>query len=177
MRVRKLTDFEIRGPIEVPHQKAPGGSGKLIDKSGVKSFWGKPESAKIAQKQGCYIFALRAAKGYVPWYVGKATKSMKQECFTTEKLNKYNSVLFKGQKGTPVLFFVERPGSRKYAPKTVIGSMERELIQDAYRRNSDLVNVQNTKNLPAWTIKGVFQSAQGKPSMIATVFGKMMGLK
>lgn len=177
MTVRRLTDFEISGPIEVPCQKASSGSGKFIDKAGVKGFWGKPESAKIAQKQGCLVFALRAAKGYVPWYVGKATNAMSQECFTVDKLYKYNSVLFKARKGTPVLFFVVRPGSRQVAPKPVIRSMERQLIQDAYRRNSDLINVQNTKNLPAWTIKGVFQSAVGKPTKIQTAFGKMMGLK
>ena len=177
MTVKRLTDFEIRRPIEIPCPKARSGSGKFIDKAEVKSFWGQPGSAEIAKKQGCYVFALRAAKRYVPWYVGKATKSMKHECFTKDKLHKYNSVLAKGLKGTPVLFFVVRRGSPKKAPKAVIGSMERQLTQDAYRRNSDLVNVQNTKNLPAWTIKGVFQRSPGKPTTIEMAFAKMMGLK
>ena len=58
----------------------PCGSAKQIGKVEKEAFLKTLDSLNLSTKQGRYIFALRAAKGYCPWYVGKATKSMRQEC-------------------------------------------------------------------------------------------------
>ena len=53
----------------------------------------------------------------MPWYVGKATKTFLQECFTDRNLRKYDKVLVE-RKGTPILFLLARrtpgEGSERY---------------------------------------------------------------
>ncbi|QYY36868.1 hypothetical protein [Ruficoccus sp. ZRK36] len=129
----------------------------------------------MAGKQGCYVFALKAGRGHKPWYVGKATKSMYQECLSLDKLNKYNEVLFKGNKGTPVLFFIVLGGNKKKVPKGDIDEMEPFFIQNALTKNPDLTNIQKA-NVPAWTVKGVVRGGRGKPKPNTTSFRKMMGI-
>lgn len=168
------SDMVIVGPVRISFDAQASGSAKHIRAVDVTAFWASAEGQPVAGKQGCYIFALRAAKGFTPWYVGKATKSMKQECFTSHKLKHYNAVLFKGYKGTPVMFFVVLPGNKKKIGAKIITDMEKFLTQTAVSKNSKLSNVQNTKNLPAWTIKGVLRAGRGKPSIPALSFKTMM---
>lgn len=122
------------------------------------------------------MFALRAAKGFTPWYVGQAKKSMKQECFTPHKLQHYNDVLFTGKKGTPIMFFVVLPGNKKKVATKTVADVEKFLTETAVYKNPDLSNVQNTKSLPKWSIKGVLRANRGKPSKQAVAFRKMMGM-
>lgn len=131
------TDLEIIGPISIPFQKSGAGSAKHIGKAEVKAFWATKEAQDIADKQGCYVFALQAAKGFRPWYVGKATKSMGQECMQTHSLAHYNEVLFKGNKGTPVLFFVVLGGNKKKVSAPVIGEMETFFIQTVLTKHPE----------------------------------------
>ena len=56
------------------------GSATHIGNVEVKAFWETAKAKAVAEKQGCYVFALQAAKGFRFWYVGKATMTMKQEC-------------------------------------------------------------------------------------------------
>jgi len=169
------TDLEIIGPILIPFQKHGKGSAKHIGPAEEKAFWESKEAQKIADKQGCYVFALKAARGFRPWYVGKATKSMKQECTKDHKLNKYNGVLFKGNKGTPVLFFVVLGGNKKKISASVIDEMETFFIQTVLTKHPEIQNIQKT-NLPKWTVKGVVRGGQGKPKKNASDFRDMMGL-
>ena len=169
------TDLEIVGPIEIPFQKNGAGSAKHIGKDEVRQFWQSDAAQAIAEKQGCYVFALKAAKGFRPWYVGKATKSMKQECLQHHKLAHYNEVLFKGKKGTPVLFFVVLGGSRTKVSAKVIDEMETFFIQNVLSKHPEIQNIQKT-NLPSWTVKSVVRGGKGKPTENARQFRKMMGL-
>jgi len=169
------TDLEIVGPIDVPFRKQATGSAKHIGKDEVKKFWESNEAKVITDKQGCYVFALRAAKGFRPGYVGKATKSMKEECFEYHKLAHYNELLFKGQKGTPVMFFVVLGGNRKKVPAKVIDEMETYFIQTAVTKHPEIQNVQKT-NLPSWTVKGVVRGGKGRRKENTNQFRKMMGL-
>ncbi len=170
------SDFEVVGPIEIPYQRLASGLTKRIGKAEGRDFWDDPSTHYVAGKQGCYVFALRAGGGFTPWYVGKATKSMKQECFASHKLNHYNRVLFPGRRGTPVMFFVVATGPRTRVAKKTIDDMETFLIQTALHKNPKLANVQKAKNLPAWTIRGVVRNPRGKPPANAVVFRKMMRL-
>jgi hypothetical protein len=168
-------DFEIIGPVSIPFQKKEKGSAKHIGKAEVKAFWASKEAQLIADKQGCYVFALQAARGFRPWYVGKATKSMAQECMQSHKLAHYNEVLFKGRKGTPVLFFVVLGGDKKKVSGAVIDEMETFFIQTVLSKHPEIQNIQKT-NLPEWTVTGVVRGGKGKPKENARAFRKMMGL-
>ena len=166
------TNLAVYGPFNVSYEAS--GRAKRIRTDHVSAFWANSATKSFGVKQGCYVFSLRAAKGFKPWYVGKATKSFEQEVFTDHNRNIYNDVLFVGRKGTPVIFLVAPQGTKCKVPAKEIAHMEKELIQYGVKRNPDLYNVQHTKNLPQWTIKGVVRSPQGKPPRPAVAFKTMM---
>jgi hypothetical protein len=148
---------------------------KHIDGGEKSAFLEKLNEHGLASKNGCYIFALKAGKGYSPWYVGKATKSMKQECMALASMRHYNAVLANGDKGTPVMFFVVPEGAKNKVGKNVCDDIETFLIQSAYKANPALRNIQKTK-VPEWSIKGLVRSGQGRPTKTEESFKTMMGL-
>ena len=166
----------VEGPFDIGFEKAPKGAAKHIGKEHASDFWSCSDVGFLKQKQGCYIFATRAGKGFCPWYVGKATKGFKQEIFTPSKLNHYNKALWKGKKGTPVMFFVTLDGNKRKVRSDIIKDMEKFLTQSALSKNSELCNIQNTKNVPQWGIRGVIRGGQGKAKTCAGQLKKMLGL-
>ncbi len=165
-------DLEVFGPFDVPCDGS--GNVKRIESKHKAVFWSDAALRQLRKKQGCYVFALRAAKGFVPWYVGQAGNGFEQETFTAHKRDKYNRALTRRQRGVPVLFFVGPPGAKKMVPSKELNHMEKELIQFAITRNPDICNVQNTNNAPRWTIQGVIRSPRGKPSTPAKKFKTML---
>lgn len=166
-----MTVFEVYGPNEIPFTST--NNVKRINKDNTNEFLGGLVREGIDKKQGCYIFCLRTGRGYSPWYVGKATKGIHQECMQDGKIRRYNEVLHDGKKGTPVMFFV-LPGQRKNkAPTNTIGEMEKFLITAAYERNKDLINKQHAKD-GTWTIKGVY--GRGRSTQDESSFKTMLKL-
>ena len=168
-------EFEISDPVDVVFEGK--GKYKFISRDCRRNFLSSISFSQYERKQGVYIFALRSGKGYMPWYVGKTNgkRGMVQECMTPDKSTKYNEALRRSL-GTPVIFFVVRPGNKYIAPKQVVNDMEKQLTQDALAKNPYLINIQNTKNLPRWSINGVVRANQGRPSQLAKAFSKMMGI-
>jgi hypothetical protein len=164
--------FEVSKSFYVPCD-----SNKYIrDDENIDKFW--EEAYYFKEKQGCYVFAVRAARGYTPWYVGKTNKSFKEECFTDNKLVKYNNVLHpKNEKlhGKPVIFFIAPPGGKKKVRKKIVNELETFLIRTAKFTNPKLMNKMNVK-LPDWGIKGVIRGGSGSPTSEARSFSKMMDL-
>jgi hypothetical protein len=171
----KLTELIVLGPHLIPYTGQAKGTSKHITKDNAKSFWEKEKVKETAMKQGCYIFALKNGKGFTPWYVGKATKNFKQEALHPTKLNHYNEVIFKGKKGTPVVFFIAKPANLKTVPKKQIDDLEIFLIQSAYYKNPELKNKHNA-NEPSWSITGVVRGGKGKASINAKQFKLMLNL-
>ncbi len=68
------TDLCVVGPVDINCQRE--GLKKHIGESDVQRFFESEDFQTISRKQGGYVFALRAALGFTPWYVGKTTKSM-----------------------------------------------------------------------------------------------------
>ena len=169
------TDLIVHGPIEIPYVSNGSGTSKRITADDRRVFLEQLKARGLSKKHGCYVFALRAGKGFTPWYVGKATRAMDQECLGLHQLNYYNDVLFKDNKGTPVMFFVAPSGGKAKVPQRVCDEAETHLIQSAYFKNPDIRNVQKTK-VPEWTIKGVVRASRGKPAPTAQKFRRMMGL-
>lgn len=167
--------LSVLGPFKVPFHKHSLGFGKRIEKEHQNQFWTKANEPFLMKKQGCYVFALQAGRGSTPWYVGKAGKSFQQECFTSDKLNKYNRALFAGRKGSPVLFFVTLSGKKKKIGTSTIRDVETYLIKVAMETNPNLLNKSKTRR-PAWGIKGVCRGGMGKPTGRERAFRKMLGL-
>jgi hypothetical protein len=165
------TTFSVEGPFEVAVYQ--GKAGRTITDENVKTFWA--DNQVLAKRRGCYVFGIRAGKGWTPGYVGKATKSFKQEVFAHHKLTRYQQFLADYQKGTPVLFFVVLPVKKGKANAAHIGDLERFLIQTGMAANSDLLNIKGTKEAE-WGISGVLRSGKGKPSKAAADFRKLMKL-
>lgn len=166
------TELHIDGPYDIDYES--NGVAKRVRPSDGRDFWSYTDVDHLRKKQGCFVFAIRAGKGFTPWYVGQASKGFEQETFTDHKRDRYNDALFRGRKGTPVLFFVTQPGNKRKVAQKELTHMEKELIQFALAKNPDLCNVQHTKNLPQWSIRGVIRPGQGKPTTAAKQFKMMM---
>lgn len=168
------SQLEVFGPFDIPFGLV--GSVKTISKAEVTAFWAKDDAEQFKTKHGVYIFAMRAAKGFTPWYVGRAGTGFVKEIFTSDKVLKYREVFDRGTKGSPVMFFVTKGGSRNKVGAKIIGEVEQSLIVAAGAKNSELVNVHHNKDRE-WCIKGVMYSSPGKPTTTARQFKAMMGMK
>ena len=170
-----MTEFKVYGPVEIPFSQKD--KIKRITQEDTKRFLADLVDKRISKKQGCYIFCLRAGLGFSPWYVGKATKGIHQECMQDGKIKKYNQVLFEGKKGTPVMFFILPPGEGKSkAPEKTVTEMEKFLIKNGYEKNKNIMNIHHAKD-DTWTIKGVYgKYGSGKPTKEESSFRTMLKL-
>ena len=160
-----MVTFSICGPFEVPTTKMA--MGRLVKTTDGKKFWKTYPS--VADERGCYVFAFKAGKGYKPVYIGKATKSFKDEVFTPHKLHKFSEALGNQKKGTPMLFLVCLDKTKGPVSKIAIDEAESYLIQAGLAANPNLLNSRKTK-VPTWCINGIVRSKQGKPSAAAAAF-------
>lgn len=166
-----MTQFVCFGPVKILTTKQK--VGRTITKTDISAFWSI--SATVAKGVGCYVFGIRTGKGVTPLYVGKATKSFAQEVFAADKLNKYYNAISQYKKGSPVLFFVCHPASKKGKPNlTHIKALEKLLIQQGALANPKLINVHHN-SVPHWGISGVLRSVTKKPSNTAKSFRACMG--
>lgn len=169
-------DLKLYGPIEVHFENLGGTRTKCITSDCKKDFISHLQKLGIAGKDGCYVFALRNAKGCTPWYVGKATKqNIGKECMEDHKLVKYSNVFARGAKGTPVMFFVCQPGTVNNLSAQICDDMEYELIQYAKYKNPELLNEKKAK-LVEWGIQGVLRGSK-TPSGNEKLFAKALGIR
>jgi hypothetical protein len=160
------TLFRVSGPHRIPVER--GVSGVYI-RPRCPEFW--DQAPDLESEKGCYLFAIQAAKGHIPIYVGKATRSFGQECFESHKVAcHYTPALANRRKGTPVLFFLVVAAKRGRVNLRSIRDLELELIRIARQKNPHLSNVQNNKDY-TWDIVGVTQG-RGKASKSASIFKK-----
>jgi hypothetical protein len=166
-----MAEFVVDGPYDIPFEWRPGGRTLLY-----KDFWEQCDALEELQwERGCYVFAIRAGKGITPLYVGKATRSFRQECFNAGNRYKFSSGLADYSKGTPVLYFVRHPQQRGKTNAKQIGEIENFLIQNAVIRNPDLQNVHGRQK-PKWSIRGVIRSGKGKPTGAESEIKRILGL-
>ena len=153
--------YSVYGEFEIPRQ------GSTIDRKRLSGFWDEVEDSGLGLSAavGCYLFAIRAAKGKRPWYVGRSNGGFRNECFQHQKLTHYHEVLSDIGKGTAVMVFVARltPTGRfsRKVPERELDFVERYLIHLALTRNRKLSNVANTKFFSTLSIPGVLNSSQG----------------
>ena len=85
-----VLELIVVGPVLIKYDRIKGGLSKRIENFHAKQFWESDLAKKVKTKQGCYIFATKAGKGYTPCYIGRANGTMFQECFASHKLHRYN---------------------------------------------------------------------------------------
>ena len=167
--------FDVHGPFKVPITK--GGNHGYIPIN-CPQFWTQDGMANYADKKGCYVFAIRAAKGYRPIYVGMTKATFQDECFTSHKIAQhYTPALADTGKGTPVMFLLVIDTKKGPANKKIIKNLETFLIQTGVAKNPELSNIQNRPEAD-WGIKGVLRGGKGNHNKDAeTEFKKAMGFK
>jgi hypothetical protein len=165
-----MSTFAVHGPFPISREQRKNGRHLVYD-----NFWapGSP-AAYLADECGCYVFAMRN-RALMPIYVGKATKTFKQETFNPTNKHKYTNGFSDYAKGTPVMYFVVHPAQKGKTNGTQIGQIEDFLIQAGAAKNPNIQNVKGAQT-PKWSIKGVIRSGAGKRSSTEVQFGNLFDI-
>ena len=138
-------------------------------------------SSGLSDAVGCYIFAIRAGRGVLPWYVGKTERaSFRKEVFTPHKLVLYAEALH-GRKGTGLIYFLPNvtPGGKFRKPSLnkvpAIGALEELLIATCLQRNTDLLNKRTTKHLREIEVPGYMNEKPGPRNANARKLAEVLG--
>lgn len=179
--------FKPSPAIEIPTTSPKGV--KRINKALIKdNLWEefhKQTGFKLGDGIGVYIFSIKSGRGEKPWYVGKAERqSFRQECFSSDKLVKYNDILHERDRGIPKLTLIVKytPGGKlSQVPKSrssdPIQFLEEKLIMQCLQRNEKLINIKNTKYEKEMIVEGLMNSSSGRASAEIDAFKKLIGSK
>lgn len=148
-----MIEFKVAGPFEVPVAKHEKSGVKLIEKDFLKPFW---DEISLGEDVGVYIFAKKAAKGFVPLYVGKTEKSFRAEAFNSRNMLMLNEFFHNGDKGTLVLFLICHPLDKNICSIS-IDELETTAIQYGLKANPSLLNSKKRKPTDTWGIYGVLR--------------------
>ena len=172
--------FEVYGPFEIDRT-----SKGLVssDAASRREFWERVEDdvPDLPDACGCYVFAIQASRGILPWYVGKAEKqSFVNECLSSHKINHYNNAIV-GRKGKPVLYLlpqVTRNGKyRKVSKlqKPAISELETMLMGMAISRNPGMLNIKGTRMMRELTVEGFLNSKKSSGGKASSELRKILG--
>jgi hypothetical protein len=154
-----MTSFNVHGWFGIEYEKRKGGRTLVFD-----NFWSEGSKAHyLADERGCYVFAIKTGRGLEPIYVGKATKTFKQETFNPANKHKYHDGFSEYAKGLPLMFFVVHPDQKGKTNKKQIEKIEQFLIQAGAAKNPELQNVEG-HIVPNGVFEGLFAAA-GKVSV------------
>lgn len=173
-----MSTYQVFGPFEIRKK------GSLVDRRAFAGFWENVEQQRegLPSAVGCYIFAISAGHGALPWYVGKTEKhSFKGETWTHHKLNLYNEALNPRERGIAVLYLIAKvTKSGRFAKprKAGIGDvrvLENLLIGSCLLRNSKLLNVKQTKHPRGIVVPGYMNEQPGARSKPAKSLARLLG--
>src|SRR5690242_8288241 len=91
-----MVEFTVKGPYDVP-VKVIGSTAKFVDKDLLGALLTQSEGALA--KAGCYVFSVRASRGSIPVYVGKASRNIFKEAFNDRNCNNLAQYLSARQRG------------------------------------------------------------------------------
>lgn len=161
--------FIVQEDIEFPRRKV-GHSSELA----VAKFW-ESVPAALAEKRGVYVFCARRARSkLVPYYVGMASKSFRQEVTTDRNMRKYETALKHERKATPVVFFITHPPTK--TNMNHLREVEDFLIKSGRSVNPNIQNLRGGK-VSEWEISGVTKSPGRKRTNVELAFGKAFDLE
>lgn len=167
-----MTTFNVHGSFEIDYEKRKGGRTLVFD-----NFWSEGSKAHDLEDEcGCYVFAVKTGRGLEPIYVGKATKTFKQETFNPANRHKYHDGFSEYAKGLPLMFFVVHPDQKGKTNEKQIEKIEQFLIQAGAAKNPGLQNVRGAYR-PKWSIRGVVRSSgKGKRTKAERAFRRLFDL-
>lgn len=174
--------FSIHGPYDLRRH-----NNGLIDTSAKvkRTFWEKVEADAhgVAQACGCYIFAVKARRGSLPWYVGLTEKNdFHGEALGSHQVNHYNHALAQKTGIRPQLFFLakETPTGRFAKPSSNsqrdIAFLETFMFGVAFKRNPQLRNARNTRFLKNLVVPTVINTPQRPPTLPERALKATLGL-
>lgn len=167
-----MRKFIVSEMIELPLIQEKGG--RRLDTKGARTCF--EQHGEYTNAHGCYVFGIRAARGYKPIYVGKAIEqSLGDEALTQDKILKINNALLKNLRGTLVVAFVIPENKPGPCPQKLIEEIEYVLIQYAYQKNRQIEN-ENGIYLCSWCIAGVMNRGQGRPTAESKKFRQLVGI-
>jgi hypothetical protein len=164
-------NFTVHGPFKLHPTKMK--ANRHFEAANAATFWA--DHPELVSRKGCYIFAMRAAKGSKPVYVGKATTGFGNEAFTGDKRDKLNRALANQKKGTPLVYFACLQTSKGKTNEQAIDNAETFLIQVGRVANPQLLNKQKAK-VETWSIAGIIRSPKGPRSTAAGHLRKCLKL-
>ena len=180
VRHEKALEFLVSRAIVVELEM--GACGRCFNKNSVKEILNR--HSKYTNLYGCYVYSIKAGKGFTPIYVGSTTKkTLGEEAFDGDKLLKCLQHLTNYKKGSlQVTFIVPKDKidqtvktRRGRCPKKIIEKLEKVLTAVAYRKNKNLINIQN-RCISEFYIRGALNSENGRPKKDVAVFKRMIGL-
>ena len=181
IRCEKALEFHVSPGIAIKLKKNK--FGRIFSDEAIKSIL--VQYKEYTDCYGCYIYSIKAGKGFTPIYVGSTTKqSLGKEAFTDDKFIKCLIQMNYYKKGTLHITFIvpkdkvddDTSTRRGRCPKKTIECLEKVLIAVAYRKNKYLMNKQN-RCLADFFINGALNSDAGGPKKEVTKFKNMMGLR
>jgi hypothetical protein len=173
-------DFDIAGPFELSRH----GQKQIITKQSLKEL--KPEleewESGLSDACGCYVFAIRAGKGYTPYYIGQASKrTIADEALNPSNREKYNEVLGYGR-GRPMLFVLPmrtpkgkfRKRSQADGKLPAMNFLERWLITTAIQKNPNIVNNKETRFLRGIHVVGLLNATRGESTTASQLLNRAL---
>ena len=151
-------------------------------------FWEEIDGVEegLSRANGVYIFSIRFAQKFTPWYVGKtcANGGFAGEVFQDHKLDHYFETEAQKKRGQPTLHLIalREAGRGNFCRKSdrarrYIDRVETYLIELALTQNPDLRNDKKTKFRRELDIVGVIGDPyEGRRTDSARTLRKALGL-
>jgi hypothetical protein len=164
-------EFVPFGPFPLPRL-----SQKKIDAAQRAQFWKRIDARHpgLSKAAGCYVFAISASKGTLPWYVGRTTNApFARETWAPRRLAQYQGILRRRRQGAPVLLLVaKRSPQGRFAKPSRSGQAAIDLLRDlvlesALLRNRRLQNRRDTRHLQGISLSGFINAKPGRPTEAA----------
>jgi hypothetical protein len=174
-------NYTIHGPFAVPEQTNGNVARSAIAK---RTFWAEIDQREegLSSACGCYIFAVRAARGIKPYYVGLAeSQPFARECFGSHKVNIYNDVLASRNAGTPILMLIaKRTHQGRFARPSPNGHkdasfLESILIGAVIDKNPGIMNIGRTRFLRGMVVPSFMNSPRRRPTVPEQAFKVAIG--
>ena len=148
-------------------------------------FWQSVEEQRngLSRAFGCYIFAIRNGRNFMPWYIGKTARQAFRDRFSSRDHRRRLTDLA-GENGELQIFLLaaQTPGGSFMSPKEneakerEIDYLETMLIGIALRRNMNIRNIAITTMLRNMSVPGMINNRPGMPTRAVRDLRNVLGI-